>query len=85
MFIDQRADSKWRVNIEGTPLSQVVQKVQKVHKKFWKGTLKRWVCTVMSCSRWEVPWTWDESRDLLAWPTESGRKDEVEERDEERY
>ena len=40
MFIDQRADSKWRVNIEGTPLSQVVQKVQKVHKKFWKGTLK---------------------------------------------
>jgi hypothetical protein len=32
MFIDQRADSKWRINIEGTPLSQVVQKVQKVHK-----------------------------------------------------
>jgi hypothetical protein len=36
MFIDQRADSKWRVNIEGMPLSQVVQKVQKVHKNFWK-------------------------------------------------
>ena len=36
MFIDQRADSKWRINIEGTPLSQVVQKVQKIHKKFWK-------------------------------------------------
>jgi len=34
----------------------------------------------MSCSRWEVPWTWDESRDLLAWPTESGRKDEEEEK-----
>jgi len=32
MFIDQRADSKWRINIKGTPLSQVVQKVQKVHK-----------------------------------------------------
>lgn len=41
MFIDQRADSKWRINIEGTPLSQVVQKVQKVHKKFWKDLKKK--------------------------------------------
>ena len=32
----------------------------------------------MSCSRWEDPWTWDEGRDLLAWPTESGRRDEEE-------
>jgi hypothetical protein len=40
----------------------------------------------MSCSRWEDPWTWDEGRDLLAWPTESGRRDEEEEKkDEERY
>jgi hypothetical protein len=34
----------------------------------------------MSCSRWEDPWTWDEGRDLLTWPTESGRRDEEEEK-----
>ena len=40
MFIDQRADSKWRINIEGTPLSQVVQVVQKSPQKFSKGLEK---------------------------------------------
>jgi hypothetical protein len=77
MFIDQRADSKWRINIGGkTPLSQVVQNV---HKKILQGR-ERWVCMVMSCSRWEDPWTWDEDKGLLAWPTESGWRDEEEEK-----
>ena len=81
MFIDQRADSKWRINIEGNALEPGGPKKS---TKILQGR-KRWVCMVMSCSRWEDPWTWDKDKGLLAWPAESGRGDEEEEGDEERY
>ena len=76
MFIDQRADSKWRINIEGNALEPGGPKSP---QKFQQGR-KRWVCMVMSCSRWEDPWTWDEDKGLLARPTESGWRDEEEEK-----
>jgi hypothetical protein len=61
------------------------QVVQKVHKKFLQGR-ERWVLygyVLQLVGR--IRGLGDEDKGLLARPTESGRRDEEEEKDDERY